>query len=200
MNDPTPDRLLDAASRLFAQKGFHGATVRAITRAARANLGAVTYHFGSKSRLLHAVLERHVGALVARAQAAAALPRPARERLAACVQAFFGLAAEQPDALPTFVRWLLERERVPAEVAAQQRELLGAIAGIVREGVARGELRPVEPGFAAFSLLSQCVWFHLVRHAASQVVGAPFAKPDGAAAMARHITDVITRALAPEAL
>jgi AcrR family transcriptional regulator len=199
MNDQTPDRLLDAASRLFAEKGFEGASVRAITRAARANLGAVTYHFGSKARLRNAVLVRHIRALVARAQSAAALPRPARERLAACVQAFFALAAEEPDVLPTFVRWLLERERVPAELAEQQRALLAALVGIIREGIAAREFRPVEPAFAAFSLLSQCVWFHLVRHAVSQVIGGPFAKPEGAAAMARHITDVITRALAPEA-
>ena len=61
MNEPdTRSRLLDAAERLFAEEGFAGVGLRAITAAAGANLAAVNYHFGSKEGLLHAVLERRI--------------------------------------------------------------------------------------------------------------------------------------------
>jgi AcrR family transcriptional regulator len=54
----TRQRLLDAASRLFAERGFKDVTVRDICRAARANVSAVNYHFGDKRglyvELLHA--------------------------------------------------------------------------------------------------------------------------------------------------
>ncbi|MBM2620456.1 TetR family transcriptional regulator [Actinoplanes sp. LDG1-06] len=57
----TPDtrtQLLDAAERLFAERGFSGTSVRAITDLAGANLAAVGYHFGSKAELLTAVVRR----------------------------------------------------------------------------------------------------------------------------------------------
>lgn len=45
------ERLLNQAETLFAQKGYHAVTVREITEAARCNLAAVNYHFGSKRNL-----------------------------------------------------------------------------------------------------------------------------------------------------
>ncbi len=56
----TRTQLLDAAERLFAERGFHGTSVRAITDLAGANLAAVGYHFGSKSALVTAVVRRVV--------------------------------------------------------------------------------------------------------------------------------------------
>ncbi len=54
----TRDALLDAAERLFADVGIDGASLRAITTEAGANLASVNYHFGSKEGLVRAVLSR----------------------------------------------------------------------------------------------------------------------------------------------
>jgi len=56
----TRTQLLDAAERLFAERGYRGTSVRAITDLAGANLAAVGYHFGSKADLLAAVVRRVV--------------------------------------------------------------------------------------------------------------------------------------------
>ena len=56
----TKDRILDAAEALFALNGSSGASLRAITQLAEVNLAAVHYHFGSKGRLLEAVLARRL--------------------------------------------------------------------------------------------------------------------------------------------
>jgi AcrR family transcriptional regulator len=61
----TRTQILDAAERLFAEHGFRGASVRAITDLAGANLAAVGYHFGSKSELLAAVIRRVIEPIVA---------------------------------------------------------------------------------------------------------------------------------------
>jgi AcrR family transcriptional regulator len=53
----TADRILEAAERLFAQKGFK-VSLREITAAADANIAAVNYHFGSKEMLAEAVFDR----------------------------------------------------------------------------------------------------------------------------------------------
>jgi AcrR family transcriptional regulator len=56
----TKDRILDSAEKLFADAGFDGTSLRAITADADANLAAVHYHFGSKEALLQAVLSRRL--------------------------------------------------------------------------------------------------------------------------------------------
>lgn len=58
----TRQRLLTAAAALFAEQGFATTSVRQIISAAGvANGAAVGYHFGSKERLLSAVIEEAVG-------------------------------------------------------------------------------------------------------------------------------------------
>jgi AcrR family transcriptional regulator len=49
--DPTRERILDEAERLFAQKGYNAVSVREITTAAGAHVAAVNYHFSSKENL-----------------------------------------------------------------------------------------------------------------------------------------------------
>lgn len=56
----TKERLLDAAERLFAERGVSGTSLRDITAEADANLASVSYHFGGKDGLLEALFERRV--------------------------------------------------------------------------------------------------------------------------------------------
>ena len=62
-SNATRNRLLDVAERLFAQRGLDAVSVRDITNAAGANLGAITYHFGSMRRLIVAVFDRRMAPL-----------------------------------------------------------------------------------------------------------------------------------------
>lgn len=51
-HDPeTRERLLEAATKLFARRGFHHVTVRQICDQASANVAAINYHFGDKMGL-----------------------------------------------------------------------------------------------------------------------------------------------------
>ena len=56
MNTSTRERLVEAASELFAERGYVGASVRDICNLARANPGAISYHFGGKRQLYRSVL------------------------------------------------------------------------------------------------------------------------------------------------
>ena len=47
----TAEQLLDAAERLFGAHGYDGVGMRALAEEAKVNLGAATYHFGSKEAL-----------------------------------------------------------------------------------------------------------------------------------------------------
>jgi len=57
------DRILDAAETLFAQRGFHGVSLRDITSAAGVDVALVSYHFGGKRELFTAVFDRRAEVL-----------------------------------------------------------------------------------------------------------------------------------------
>ena len=54
----TRDAILDAATTLFADRGYRDTSVRDICRTADANVAAVNYHFGNKARLYGEVMHR----------------------------------------------------------------------------------------------------------------------------------------------
>lgn len=66
----TRERLLEAAWRCVTEAGLEGATSRAITAGAAANLGAITYHFGSKEDLIAEAAAEAIERLVTPALAA----------------------------------------------------------------------------------------------------------------------------------
>jgi len=51
-SDQTRQAILEAAERLYAERGFADVTLRDIVAAAGVNLAAVNYHFGSKDELI----------------------------------------------------------------------------------------------------------------------------------------------------
>ena len=52
------ERLIEAATRLFAERGYRDASVQAIGEAAGISRGSIFWHFGSKEGLLWAVVQR----------------------------------------------------------------------------------------------------------------------------------------------
>ncbi|QDF95619.1 TetR family transcriptional regulator [Azoarcus sp. DD4] len=110
----TRDRILDAAEALFVEHGFEATSMRMITTAAKANLAAVNYHFGSKDALIQEVFRRRLTEL--NRQRLAALDRLEAEANGAplkpsrIVEAFFGtalvLAADTENGGHTFMRLL----------------------------------------------------------------------------------------------
>lgn len=56
-------KILDSAEKLFARRGFHGVSIREITRGAGVDVALAHYHFGPKKDLLAAVLERRAQVL-----------------------------------------------------------------------------------------------------------------------------------------
>jgi TetR/AcrR family transcriptional regulator, regulator of cefoperazone and chloramphenicol sensitivity len=62
----TRERLIEAAGRVFASRGYRGATMRDIADRAGVNLAAAHYHFGSKQDLYREVLREHFERLEAR--------------------------------------------------------------------------------------------------------------------------------------
>ena len=129
MNSTTRTRLIDAASTLFAERGYGGASVRDICDLARVNPGAVSYHFGGKRQLYRTAL-RQAAQRLARVEAPPAsadglAPPP---DLTSVVRRVFRRLGEDPVATRLLLRDLAEGGSLAVE--ALEPTLRGALDGL----------------------------------------------------------------------
>jgi AcrR family transcriptional regulator len=97
--DPTSDRILHTAERLFADLGYNNVSVRDIAAKADVNSALIRYHFGSKEGLLVEVYKRHCEPLIEERMRglAAALNLQGRKRVEGIIEAFVRPALAQVD-------------------------------------------------------------------------------------------------------
>jgi AcrR family transcriptional regulator len=172
MNDSeTKTRLIQAAIRLFAVHGYEGTSIRAITREANANLGAVTYHFGSKAALFEAALAEVVGPFRERIAAEANQAGPPLDRVAGIVRTFFEHFAEHPVIPQLILHVLASPQHMPEPVRSGLAANHAALARVIAEGQQGGTIRPGDARLMALSIAAQPVMLALMRHVLSQAIG-----------------------------
>lgn len=181
---------------MFARRGYDGASIRAITRGARANLGAVTYHFGSKRALYEAVLEQVLAPLAQRVLAVVDGPGTALERAEATVRALFAHLRENPDMPHLMVQELAAGKTPPEPVVRALGTISGRLAQLMREGQSTGEIRPGDPLLLAFSLVYQPVHLTLVQRIAKDVAGLDLSEPRMRERVVEHAAAFARRGLA----
>jgi AcrR family transcriptional regulator len=137
------ERLLDAATAVFAEEGFEGATMEAIASRARTTKPTLYARFGSKEELFAAAVEREYDLRKTRLFEAYGTgdDSPFRERLRTWVTAYFDLAAERPEGFAL----ISEGERYATSAPAIERGA-SAIIDRIAELVIRTSGRPSRRG------------------------------------------------------
>jgi TetR/AcrR family transcriptional regulator len=93
----TRTNILDAAERLFANRGFRGASVKEIAAEAGVTGAMINYYFENKQKLYHSVLDRIVSDVQKMVVDVLATGRPPAERLEIFFGWFFDYAAQHPN-------------------------------------------------------------------------------------------------------
>lgn len=163
--DSCPGRLLDAGEQLFAKHGFDGASVREITGLAAANLGAITYHFGSKAGLYEAVIARAQEGMLERLEAAAWGSGTSLDRLEAVVRAHFGYLDERPTLRRLLMQVVLVDQAIPPSALSRLRRVLGLVATLVAQGQTDGQIRAGDPVALTVAVVAQPLMLNLLRDA-----------------------------------
>lgn len=119
MSQETRTRIMDAAERMFAERGYDAVPVREIMLGANAKLGLLGYHFGTKEALFEAVLARRIDVLNnARRDRLAALAGSEGSSVEAVVEAF---VAPYRDLMVAHDAGWLDYGRLVAQIAQMRR-------------------------------------------------------------------------------
>lgn len=156
-------RILEAAGCVFAEVGYEGATVRAITERAGVNVAAINYYFRDKAALYEQVV---VACHCSSQEAAEACPwprtAPAEERLLFFIERMVrrALNAERP----LWHRLVMAREMIaptPAldrmvseNIRPERDQLLESL-----DEMTGGRLSERDLHFIAFSIVGQCLFY-----------------------------------------
>jgi AcrR family transcriptional regulator len=142
------DRIVRAALAVFAERGFHRATMQDIVRASGLSVGAIYTYFRSKSELILAGCDLITDQELAQLGGRLARAQTYREKVAAAVGFWFdNLAVEQSERGSGFLilqAWA-EADTDPAireMLLRRRRETVTAVVMVLQEGVMRGELPP----------------------------------------------------------
>jgi AcrR family transcriptional regulator len=137
----TRERVLEAASEVFAERGFHGATVEDICERAGFTRGAFYSNFSSKDDLVLELTRRHAEEVVDRIRAASKAEHASAEEVLRAVLAALAddsRSKERWVVLTTeFTLHAIRDAAARRAWAAQQRRVRDEIAAVVDEAVAR---------------------------------------------------------------
>ncbi len=132
---------MDAAVKVFADRGFHSATVAGIARAAGVADGTIYLYFKGKDDLLLRVFDEEMTRLLAQAQAAIAEEPSAPARLRRFITLHFALVEKNPDLASVLIVELRQSAQfLKAADRAKLAAYVDLIAEMVRAGQESGEL------------------------------------------------------------
>jgi len=139
-------RLLEAAAAEFAARGFAGANVDRIARAARLNKAMIYYHFKSKAALYREILRDMFGAVAAGVAAVDASDDEPADKIRAFVDAIASAAEARPHFPPIWFREIAEGgTHLDAGTLANVTAVVKTLGRIVQEGHAKRRFERVNP-------------------------------------------------------
>jgi AcrR family transcriptional regulator len=135
--------VIDAAIQVFAERGFHGASMRGIAGVARTSQSNLYNYFDSKDGLLAFVLE--------------VTARELAQQLEAAVAAYVDFVIAEPRRSVvgiTEFRYLSGDAR--ASVVQERDRTEAVFRGIVEEGIRSGDFQVIDAGFAMRAVVTVC--------------------------------------------
>lgn len=147
--------IIDAAARVFAERGYHGATTQDIADVLGIRQASLYYYIPSKEVALELVCTHGVAGFVETAQAIASGPGKPAEKLAGLIRAHIAPILDRGD----FVRvFLTQRQFLPTpsrrRVGKWSRGLEKIFEAVIRDGVRVGQFRrDLDPRLATLAIL-----------------------------------------------
>ena len=118
MQEDTREQLLESAMKLFAAKGFYGASLANIADELGLTKQALLHHFGRKEKLYAEILSRISDRMLGFVESARASHKAPVEQLQAALLSIYDLSLSAPHETRIIMRELLDSERRANEVSS----------------------------------------------------------------------------------
>lgn len=158
------ERILAAAVQLFAQYGYHAATMRDIARISGIQAASIYYHYASKQALLVEIMDTHMRNLNANLEGILQEQIPIQQRLHAAIANHIRLHTTfkaEFFIIDTEIRALEEAHRNAILSLRDEYEKMLQI--LLSEGMKQGIFRRVDIKVASYALIAMCTevatWF-----------------------------------------
>jgi AcrR family transcriptional regulator len=158
------ERILAAAVQLFAQYGYHAATMRDIARISGIQAASIYHYYPSKQALLVEIMDTHMHNLNANLQRIVQECLPIEQRLHEAIANHIRLHTTYKAEffiIDTEIRALEEEQRGTILALRDQYERL--LQGLLEEGMEQGVFRRVDRKVASYALIAMCTevatWF-----------------------------------------
>jgi len=153
-------RVLTAAAAEFAGRGYAGANMDRIARAARLNKAMIYYHFKSKAALYREILRDMFEAVRDDVAQVAAAPIEPDEKIRRYVEVIATAAAARPHFPPIWLREVAEGgEHVDAATLDYLRGVLGSLDRIITDGRRAGRFQAVPAMMLHAGIIAPLMFF-----------------------------------------
>jgi TetR/AcrR family transcriptional regulator len=192
----TVRRIVVAARKVFAQSGLAGARMDEIARVANVNKALPYYYFRNKEELHRFVLETMVAQLRGQMESPAVLSMEPPDRVRALVNTTFEFVTRNPS-YPRLINREMMSDRRPLHwmVVAYSRPLHKLTVGIIREGIARKQFRPVDPDQMVFTIFGLIMFYFATGPLASQIWNRDIWNPKNVELRRRAVLDFLEHGL-----
>jgi AcrR family transcriptional regulator len=160
----TREAIHQAAVELFARRGYHATSMRAIAAAARVQPAAIYHWYRSKEAILVQLQDDFMDRLSERVAAAVAQHHRPALRLAAAVRehvVYHGHHTREAFVTDGEIRALTDVPR--AALIGRRDDYQAMFSEMIRDGIRAGELRSSNSQVATYAILLQCtgvaLWF-----------------------------------------
>jgi AcrR family transcriptional regulator len=154
------DRVFAAAAAEFAARGYAGANMDRIARAARLNKAMIYYHFKSKAALYREILRDMFDAVRTSVAEVARSEATPEDKIRRYVEAIATAAEARPHFPPIWLRELAEGgEHVDAATLRYVRDVLAALGGIIAEGCKARRFHPANTMLVQGGIIAPLMFF-----------------------------------------
>ena len=149
-----------AAATEFAARGYAGANVDRIARAARLNKAMIYYHFHSKGDLYREILSDMFEAVRAGVVEVASSKGAPDAKIRGYIDAIATAAEARPHFPPIWLREIAEGgEHIDDSTVAYIRDVLASLGRIIEEGHRAGRFRRLEPLLIQAGIIAPLMFF-----------------------------------------
>ncbi len=191
-------QILDAAQKVFAKKGFEGASIKDLAKAARISPGLLYWYFKDKAHIFVTLLSERIEAVFGSLPENISFDLPPSEFLPRFGR-LYASTIEQPMNITLFKVMIANSQSLPPVVRELQavvvNRVLDTLKGYFQKQIEAGRMRPCDVEMATRTFMGALVGYLLLKH----ILQDKQVQELSSETMVNGISDIVVRGIQPPA-